>query len=80
MSEKMYGVGSKIKAKWLQANPKTSLSGMQLKFGATYKEVEGTIVDIRGDHPTAPTVIQLIVSTDSGEEIVDPKNVVEILD
>ena len=79
MPEVTYGVGSKIRARFFKANPNTSLAGMQLKFGVSFKEVVGIITDIRGDDPINPSVIRLIVSTDSGNEEVDPKHVVEIL-
>ena len=43
--------GTRLRAHWLQARP-VSLSGMQMKAGATEVRVTGVVRHIRTDHPT----------------------------
>ena len=81
--------GTRIRAHWFACRP-VPLSGMQMKFGATEREVIGVVRHIRGDHPTNPTKTRLYVEADDGlgdpcgkcqvrEVEVDPDHVVEIL-
>ena len=74
--------GMTVVAKWFQANdPPSSLAGMQMKLGVTEKVVKGVVTHIRGDHPTAPTKIEVhIRPEDGGEEVrVKPEHIVEIV-
>lgn len=58
-----YNKGDRVRAQWFAAHP-TCLAGVQLKFGATAKEVVGTVRHIRGDHPTHPTTIRVYLDPD----------------
>jgi hypothetical protein len=63
-----------IKGDWVQAEWMTThltcLAGVQTKFGGTLMSVAGTVLHIRGDHPTNPTSIRLSVQPDEGGEEV----------
>lgn len=74
--------GMLVVARWFQANdPPSSLSGMQMKVGVTERVVKGVVTHIRGDHPTAPTKVEIhIKPEDGGEEVrVKPEHIVEVL-
>lgn len=73
--------GTRIRAEWFQAST-VCLAGVQPKMGATACSVTGTVKHIRGDHPTNPTVIRLLVQPDAGGDLVtvDPNHVKAILD
>lgn len=43
--------GTRLSAWWFEVEP-VSLSGVQMKFGATQVIVMGTVRHIRSDHPT----------------------------
>ncbi len=62
---KVYNRGDRVRAQWF-ATHLTSLAGVQMKFGATPKEVVGTVRHIRGDHPTNPTEVRVFVDPDEG--------------
>lgn len=58
--------GTKIRAEWFiaQTNPPASLSGMQLKFGATSVAVLGRCVHFRGDDPVNPKEIRIYIDVE----------------
>lgn len=75
--------GSRVRAHWYQAqtNPPASLAGMQLKFGATERDIIGTIMHIWGDHPMNPTKYEIAIQPDEGgdEVVVRPSWIVEVI-
>ena len=48
----------------LIVRPNASLAGCQMKYAVTSHNFNGTIVDVRGDHPTAPQQIGFLVQPD----------------
>ncbi len=68
--------GMKVKAQWFETELK-SLSGVQMKTGATMKTTEGVIVSIRGDRPTAPTSIR--ITLDNGN-VIEPGWITEVIE
>lgn len=83
--------GARIRAQWLVPRI-VALAGVQLKFEATQREVVGVVRHVRGDHPTAPTVVKLYIDAEGerGDATphgctcgphteVDPAHVVEVL-
>lgn len=74
--------GMKVVARWFQANdPPSSLAGMNLKLAVTEHVVTGVVTHIRGDHPTAPTKVEVHIKPDDGsdEVRVKPESIVQIL-
>lgn len=74
--------GMLVRAEWLEALPvgNVSLSGVQMKTGATMKIVVGVVTHIRGNHPTMPTSVGVWIRTDEAEEVVtDSRNIVAVL-
>jgi hypothetical protein len=73
--------GMTVRARWFQVNnPPSSVAGMQMKLGVTEKLIEGVVTHIRGDHPTAPTRVEIHIKPEGGEEIrVKPEHIVEIV-
>ena len=82
--------GTHIRAQWFDAKL-VSLAGMDMKTGATLRNVTGVVRHVRGDHPTAPTTVRIYIESDDGlgtpcgdcqvrEVEVDPKHVVEVLE
>lgn len=55
--------GSRIRASWFQAHL-ASLSGMQMKFGATGLTVTGVVRHLRGDDPVAPKEVRIYIDPD----------------
>ena len=82
MTEITLRKGTRVRAVWPEARP-TSLAGVQMKFGATSREVTGVVEHLRGDHPTSPSPdsIRLLVRPDGGGPLGDvrPRHVVEVL-
>lgn len=83
--------GARIRAQWLATRP-VSLAGVQLKFEATRRDVVGVVRYVRGDHPTAPSVVKLYIDAEGerGDATpfgctcgphteVDPAHVVDVL-
>jgi hypothetical protein len=61
--------GSRIRAKWFEADPfgKAALTGMQIKTTATASSVTGTVRHIRSNDPNfAPENSMLFVEPDDG--------------
>lgn len=55
MSDQIVVKGSRIRARWFKVNqPLSSLSGMQMKFGATDVVVTGVVRHIRAIDPVNP--------------------------
>lgn len=67
--------GTRVKA---QQTYLPCLSGMQMKVGLRF--IEGVVVKIRGDHPTEPTEVKLVLKTDDGSQVVvDQREIIEVL-
>lgn len=58
-----YNKGDRVRAQWFSTHL-SSLAGVQMKFGATVKEVVGTVRHIRVDHPTHPTSTRVYLDPD----------------
>lgn len=74
--------GMTVVARWFQANnPPSSLAGMQMKLGVTEKVIKGVVTHIRGDHPTAPTKVEVHIKPEGGgdEVRVKPEHIVQIV-
>lgn len=73
--------GSRVRARWFDAKPRTSLAGAQAKTSATEREVVGVVTRIRGDSPDKPTAVRLWVAPDDGGEVVQiqPEWIVEVV-
>lgn len=62
--------GRRVTARWFDSKL-VALAGNQLKVGATPREVTGIVTHIRGDHPSAPTQVDVhIQPDDGGDEVV----------
>jgi hypothetical protein len=55
---------------------------MQMKAGVTEKVIKGVVTHIRGDHPTAPTKVEVHIKPEGGgDEIrVRPEHIVQIVE
>lgn len=73
--------GSRVRARWFEANPRASPPGVQAKVSATEREVVGVVTRIRGDHPDKPSTVRLWVAPDAGGEDVQiqPDWIVEVV-
>lgn len=60
--------GSRVRAEVFTANPigTYSIAGVQPKVTATSRVIVGVVKDIRGDHPTNPTKVQVVIQPDDG--------------
>lgn len=67
--------GTRVRVRRFVAKPlgSYSIAGAQMKVVATHEEFDGNITHIRGDHPTAPTVIEFTIMKDDGTEVVVPQ-------
>jgi hypothetical protein len=71
-TEIIYHKGDRVRAQWF-ATHLTSLAGVQMKFGATIKDVVGTVRHIRGDHPIHPTEVRVYLDPDLDSTYDGPK-------
>lgn len=63
-----------VQADWFDAQKTPhALAGAQLKIGATRRSASGIVKDIRGDHPTSPTQIEVIIEPDGGGDLITLK-------
>ena len=71
----------RIRARWLEAQPKASLAGVQFKVSATEREVVGVVKRIRGDRPVDPTEAIFFVLPDgeTDEVPIRPEWSVEVI-
>lgn len=71
--------GSRIRAQWWEAR-QVGLAGMGFKAGVEPITLEGKVLKIRGDHPTNPKTVGLLVEDDAGSTSwIDLRHVKEVL-
>lgn len=71
--------GTRVRAEWFQAKT-ASLAGMQMKFDAKHRVVEGVITHFWGNHPTKPTEVSIAIQPDEGDEVeVKPEHIKAVL-
>lgn len=58
--------GTRITARWMQANPMTCLAGAQPKVGATEHVVSGIVRHVRADSPDALMPTALFIDPEPG--------------
>ncbi len=72
MTEAIITKGTRVRYSFFQASKKLqSLSGAQLKFGATLVEGVGTVTHVWQDHPTNPTKYTFGIKPDNGGEEIE---------
>jgi hypothetical protein len=67
--------GTRIRAEWLSAKP-VGLAGAQMKLGANFRSVTGTVVAVKGDAPKAEDCKEVFfyVEPDEGGEVVEVRH------
>jgi len=71
--------GDRVRARWLdvQCEDPVALAGMQLKFQATEKAVEGEVTHIRTNDPVGLSDCRVWIQPDEGPEIHVPLRAIE---
>jgi len=81
MPDVMVMKGTKLRVRrFVIPSLRFSLAGTQMKFAAKQEEFDCVVLHVRGDHPTEPKLIELIVKReDTGkEDTVTPSEVIGV--